>query len=168
VWYLTLTLITVYTAPIAPHRWALFYAHVHNRLSHLSRATRFPVWSPRASLHAFASGYLGISTALSAPLQDGLLFLPIPLPPEEFGVACAPLTARVSDRPHGPCLVPSITHFIECVGVPTSAVALGTASEQFGSAHSGYLPFGSSVPECFACFKSRGLYGIHWCSPCTL
>ena len=46
-----------------------------------------------------------------------------------------------------PCSVDNPS--VKCLGAPTPAVALGTANQQYGSADSGYLPFGPSVSEWF-------------------
>jgi len=56
-------------------------------------------------------GILAFLPPLSVPLQDSLRFLPVPLPPGEFGVTCVPLTVSLPDRPCGAYLVPSTTHF---------------------------------------------------------
>ncbi len=49
--------------------------------------------------------------SLSAPLQNGIRFLPSPLPPQEFGVTHVPLTVRFTDRPSGAYLVSPITPY---------------------------------------------------------
>ena len=55
-------------------------------------------------------GILAFLPPLSVSLQDSLRFLPVPLPPREFGFTRVPLTVQKSDRPYGAYLVPSTTH----------------------------------------------------------
>ncbi len=56
-------------------------------------------------------GILAFLPPLSVSLQDSLRFLPVPLPPREFGFTCVPLTVETTtNRPHGAYLVPSTTH----------------------------------------------------------
>ncbi len=50
--------------------------------------------------------------SLSIPLQDGIRFLPVPLPPREFGftrLRLIHLLSVFSDRPRGAYLVSPIT-----------------------------------------------------------
>jgi hypothetical protein len=46
-------------------------------------------------------GILAFLLPLSVPLQDSFRFLPVPLPPREFGFTCVPLTVRKRTDPMG-------------------------------------------------------------------
>jgi hypothetical protein len=88
-------------------------------------------------------GILASPQPLSVSLQDGLRFLPVPIPPEEFGFTRLRLIRLLSTNgqtPWGlPCSVDNPS--LKCLGAPSPAVAHGTANQQNGSADSGYLPF---------------------------